>query len=345
VHFDPSSLAFAVDQRGVPLAGRRAEARVLFEAGYRNLSYGRLFEGHVNALQLVGRLGTAAQRERARADMVAGKLFGVWNTQDRDGVKIVEHGGRRVLRGRKTFASGAGTVARGLITAALPNGGGTQLLLLRMDEIAVLVDRFSWRPLGMEASESFSVSFDDVEVDDRDVLGLPNVYEREPWFVGGSLRYVAVQTGGLARLHDEMLRYLNVLGRAGSPFMQIRIAEATVAVESAKRWVEAGVERWSAFDEAPAEERAQAILEIADLARVAVERAAFDLIERVEKSVGARGLLEPEPFAGLIRDLTMYVRQPAPDATLVRIAERTCAANAAATKVATGTDPDVRAVR
>jgi hypothetical protein len=41
----------------------------------------------------------------------------------------------------------------------------------------------------------------------------------------------------------------------------------------------------------------------------------------------------------------MYVRQPAPDATLVRIAERTCAANAAATKVATGTDPDVRAVR
>ena len=35
-----------------------------------------------------------------------------------------------------------------------------------------------------------------------------------------------------------------------------------------------------------------------------------------ERCVGARGLLRPEPFERLHRDLTHYLRQPAPDAAL-----------------------------
>jgi alkylation response protein AidB-like acyl-CoA dehydrogenase len=342
VLFDPSALAFAVDERGVPVLGRRAEQRALFAAGYADLSYGRLFEGHVNALELVGRLGTAEQRERAHADAAGGKLFGVWNTQEpRDGVTIVTTAGRRLLRGRKTFASGAGTVARGLISAALPDGR-RQLLLLRMDEIATTVDRFSWRPIGMEQSDSYAVSFDDVPVRDEDLIGKPDTYEDAPWFLGGAFRYIAVQTGGLARLRAELLAYLDGLGRGANAFQQIRVAEIAVAAETAERWIDAGSDAWAAFDEAPSAERAEAIVALADLARVAVEKAAFEIMERVEKAVGARGLLDPLPFGRLLRDLTMYVRQPAPDATLVRIAERDVASHAsrnAAMARATGTRP------
>ncbi len=343
MHFDLSALAFAVDGRGVPVAGRRAEHRALFDAGYSNLSYGRLFEGHVNAVELVARLGTVEQRERARDDAAGGKLFGVWNTQEPgDGVKVVRHGDRRVLRGRKTFASGAGTVARGLISAALPDGGGSQLYLLRMDEIATRIDRFSWQPIGMEQSDSFAISFDDVPVRDDDRIGDPDVYENAPWFFGGAFRYIAVQTGGIARLRAELARYLDELGRAASPFQQVRVAEIAVAAETAERWVEAGADAWTAFDADPSPARAGAILALADMARVAVEKAAFEVIERVEKAVGARGLLDPQPFGRMIRDLTMYVRQPAPDATLVRIAEREQAAPASRNSAmarATGTRP------
>ena len=42
------------------------------------------------ALQLIGRLGTTAQRTRADRDATAGELFGVWNTQAADGVCVVE---------------------------------------------------------------------------------------------------------------------------------------------------------------------------------------------------------------------------------------------------------------
>jgi alkylation response protein AidB-like acyl-CoA dehydrogenase len=342
VKFEPSALAFGVDDRGVPLAGRRSEQRALFAAGFADLSYGRLFEGHVNAVELVARLGTPAQREGARRDAAAGKLFGVWNTQDpRDGVELVTAAGRRTLRGRKTFASGAGTVSRALISAASPDGG-SQLLLLRMDELETPVDRFSWRPLGMERSDSYSISFDGAIVSEDAFLGEPDVYENAPWFLGGALRYIAVQTGGLARLRVELSRYLAGLGRSDSAFQQIRVAEVAVAVETAQRWSDAGADAWTAFDDMPSPARADAIVALADMARVAVEKAAFEVIERVEKSVGARGLLEPQPFAKLLRDLTMYVRQPAPDATLVRIAEREGAAEAArnsASARATGTRP------
>ena len=38
-----------------------------------------------------------------------------------------------------------------------------------------------------------------------------------------------------------------------------------------------------------------------------------------ERCVGARGLLQPEPFERLHRDLTHYLRQPAPDAVLADV--------------------------
>jgi alkylation response protein AidB-like acyl-CoA dehydrogenase len=342
VLFDPSALAFAVDERGIPVLGRREEQRALLAAGYTDLSYGRLFEGHVNALELVARLGTAFQRDRARADAASGKLFGVWNTQEaRDGVTLVTSAGHRILRGRKTFASGAGTVARGLISAALPDGR-RQLLLLRMDEIATSVDRFSWRPVGMEQSDSYAISFDDVLVVDDDFIGVPDAYEEAPWFLGGAFRYITVQTGGLARLRAELIAYLDDLGRGANAFQQIRVAEIAVAAETAQRWIDAGADAWTAFDDAPSAQRAETIVALADLARVAVEKAAFEIMERVEKAVGARGLLDPLPFGRLLRDLTMYVRQPAPDATLVRIAERDVASHASrntAIARATGTRP------
>ena len=40
---------------------------------------------------------------------------------------------------------------------------------------------------------------------------------------------------------------------------------------------------------------------------------------RVIAGIGAHGLLRPAGFARLLRDLTMYLRQPNPDGTLVDV--------------------------
>jgi alkylation response protein AidB-like acyl-CoA dehydrogenase len=312
-----SALA-AADGRGVPLAGRRAEIAALRHVGGRDASLGRIFEGHLNGAQLVARCGNAEQRAAALRAIADGHLFGVWNTQDADGVRIVTAGGRPRLSGAKTWASGAGSITRPVVTAAWPDGR-VQMCHLRMDEIDAQIDGSAWQPLGMQASDSFRIGFDGVELTPFDLIGEPGDYEGQPWFLAGALRFAAVQTGIAERIEAETLRYLRARARDGDQMQCARAAEMKIAVRSALLWLEAGVTAWSTFDDEPSAAHCAELLDVVDMARTVVERVALDVIERAIRSVGARGLVEPEPFAGLVRDLQMYLRQPAPDAALLRV--------------------------
>lgn len=61
------------------------------------------------------------------------------------------------------------------------------------------------------------------------------------------------------------------------------------------------------------------MIEFANMMRVAIERLGTSVMQKVTAGVGAHGLLQPERFERIIRDLTMYLRQPAPDATLAAV--------------------------
>ena len=68
--------AVSARSRGPEKLARRPAA-----LGYGSLALGRLYEGHVNALQLIAQYGDLGQRARLFADAGAGHLFGVWNTE------------------------------------------------------------------------------------------------------------------------------------------------------------------------------------------------------------------------------------------------------------------------
>jgi len=308
------------DARGIPLGGRRDEHHRLLAAGAQDLAWGRLYEGHVNALQLIARLGDEAQRMRAADDVAHGRLFGVWNTQAADGVRIGAADADGVtLSGRKTFCSGAGRVMRALITAAWPDGSA-QLAVVPMDRVDVVIDESFWRPYGMEDSESYAVDFSGVRLRRSDLIGAPGEYERPPWFVAGASRFVAVQTGAVEQLAADFAAFVRRRRYHDDPIQLTRLGECTVAARTAALWVDACADGWATFDEHPHAANEAALLATVDAARSAVERAALDVAERVERGVGARGLLETEPFARRLRDLRMYLRQPAIDATLLRVA-------------------------
>lgn len=314
------------DSSGVPLAGRAAEIAALRRVGARDASLGRIFEGHVNGAQLVARCGTAAQHARADEDIADGHIFGVWNTQDdSDRLRIERLGDRLLLSGAKTWASGAGSITRPIVTAAWPDGG-LQMCLLRMDELITQIDSSAWHPLGMHASDSFRVGLDGVTLAPADLVGEPGDYERQPWFFAGALRFAAVQTGIAERLVAETARYLRSRGRGRDTFQCARMAEMKIAARTAVQWLDAGAAAWVSFDADPSERNRAEVLDVVDMARTVVERAGLDVIERAIRSVGARGLVEPEPFAGLVRDLQMYLRQPAPDAALLRVGQAAFAA-------------------
>ena len=296
----------------------------LAAVGRGSLVVGRLFEGHVNALQLIERFAGAAQRQRWRADALAGQLFGVWNTQAEDGVRLAPTAHGFALRGSKTFASGLGHVGRAIVTATRDDaagGGGSQMLVLDTDEQRPREDRSFWRPLGMRATASFRADLSGLRLSPEALLGQPGDYYREPAFSGGAVRFAAVQQGGAEAVFDETRRYLRKLGRTDDPHQRARLGEMAWRVESGRLWL-AGAARNAAAAMGPRspdadDADAAAVVAYANLMRSAIEDVCLRVLALAQRSVGARGLLRPEPFERLHRDLTHYLRQPAPDAALV----------------------------
>jgi alkylation response protein AidB-like acyl-CoA dehydrogenase len=299
---------------------------LLKHIGRGNLAVGRVYEGHVNALQLVNAFGKKNQIERFARDVGEGKLFGVWNTEAADGVRFrrCEDGTYR-LEGAKTFASGAGYVARPIITGRLPEneGGGWQMCVVQFDEADASIDASWWKPLGMRSTASFRVDFGGVRVEADNFLGAPDDYYRQPWFTAGAIRFAAVQLGAAEALFDHTRDYLRGLSRTADAHQRTRAGETAILIESGNAWLRGaaaliesspptGVHKGGAMGERGVEQ----LLAYANMTRTAIENICLECMRLCERSVGARGLLRPHPMERIHRDLTLYLRQPATDAAL-----------------------------
>jgi len=220
--------------------------------------------------------------------------------------------GRYRLQGSKTFGSGAGHVTRPLLTGALPDGGW-QMLILPADTQVPQLDKSFWQPLGMRASASFRVDFTGLEVGPDDLLGQPGDYYRQPWFSGGAIRFAAVQLGGAEAVFDETRHFLQKTGRTDDPYQRQRLGELAILIESGQQWLRAAAEHAT---RPHATDDADTTVSYANMVRTAIEEICLRTLQLAERCVGARGLLRPEPFERIHRDLTHYLRQPAPDAAL-----------------------------
>lgn len=282
---------------------------VLAQVGRGSLALGRIYEGHVNALSLVLRYAKGPVIDRLAADALAGHLFGVWNTQPTAGLTLEGDGDRRTLSGCKSFASGAGSVTRPLVTARLPDGR-QQMLVVDL-EPGERADLSGWRAHGMRASHSGILDFSGLTVGPEALIGEPDDYFREPAFSGGAWRFTAVQLGGIEAVFDALREHLTLTGRGADPHQRARVGQAAIAVEAARLFV--GRAAALVGDTAADPDQVMAYV---NLARIAVERAGLDVLERAQRSVGLAGFLEPHPLERLSRDLATYLRQPGPDRAL-----------------------------
>jgi len=312
---------------GIEAGVTRELVVLLRHLGRGNLAVGRVYEGHVNALQLIQTFGTKEQIEAYANDARHHKIFGVWNAEAADGVKIVPIGdGKYRLEGSKTFASGSGYVERPFVNGVLPDGGW-QMCVVPMDEVFTVSDPSWWQPSGMRASASYKVDFSGVELDSLALIGKPGDYYRQPWLTGGVIRFAAVQLGGAEALFNATRQYLHDLERVNDPHQEARVGKMAIAIESGNLWLLGAAELVDKY--APifggypdvANDRANMIVAYANMVRTAIEQICIDVIQLSERSVGTRGLLPPLPMERIIRDLTLYLRQPAFDAALGNVGQ------------------------
>lgn len=298
--------------------------QLLKQVGTADLAVGRIYEGHINALYLIHLYASADQQQRLFTDAQENNLlFGVWNTQAGDGISIHSGGnGRYTLQGAKTFCSGAGSIHRPLITGELHNGRhtGWQMCVVPVEKtMPIRQDASFWQPMGMKASVSYRMDFTGIEISEEDLLGAPGDYYRQPFFSGGAIRFAAVQLGAAEALLDATIHYLKELGRTADPFQKARVAEMTWLITSGNQWLQhAGnnTDRWLCNGAKSAE-----IVAYANMTRTAIEEICLRTLQLAERTVGARGLMHPYTFERIHRDLTFYLRQPAPDASLTAVAE------------------------
>jgi alkylation response protein AidB-like acyl-CoA dehydrogenase len=301
--------------RWPPLAGGDVLRlfRLLAAIGRGDLSVGRIFEGHVNALFLIQLFGTSVQRERYEVLASIGRLFGVWNT-DMPEEPLTLVGTR--LRGRKSFASGVDGLSHAIVTVDQPRGR----LMIVVPVAGMPVDRSWWRPLGMRASGSHIIDLTGLEIDPDWILGQHGDYVREPWFSSGAIRFLAVHLGGTHAVLDAVVAHLRRTDRLQDSYQRHRIGRMGTEVESGYGWLDRAAALWrEAVNDGPASPAGKRLTTFANAARGAVESLALAVLEDAERSVGAAGMIAPHPLERLIRDLRTYLRQPNPDAALAAV--------------------------
>ncbi len=270
---------------------------LLILLGAGNLSVARLFEAHVNALQLIGRYGAPAVYAQAVQDAAAGHMFGLWVTDPPEGGVTAQD---NFFSGRKVFCSGAGQASRALITA------GEQMYVVNVETAPLLPGLVALS--GMKGAITSAVDFSSLT---GTKIGGPNDYLREPVFSAGAWRSSAGAVGGLQALLTAYAAELKQRGRSANPQQRARFGQAMIAYETARLWIfkAAGL---ACREEQPPD----AIVAYVNLARLAIERACLAGVELAQRSLGLSAFAAGGRIERLCRDLSVFLRQPAPDEVL-----------------------------
>jgi alkylation response protein AidB-like acyl-CoA dehydrogenase len=293
---------------GTEPAGAVPLGHALRLLGATNLSLGRVFEGHVNAIRLLHRCAASAVFAGAAQDVHAGHLLGLWVTSYAEPVVAMAEGGDVLLRGVKDVCSGAGAATRAVISVLDESAAGN---LAYVDVMAAeLLPSRKLDMLGMRATSTMAVRFD-MRVSPDAVFGRPGDYMREPDFSGGAWRTSAVTMGGLEALVAEATAQLAGRDRNRDPHQQARLGQMLMARQTGLLWLDAAAAQAEAACPHPGQAAA-----FVNLARLAIERACLEVIALVQRSLGLAGLQRGNPVERLIRDLSTYLRQPAGDDVL-----------------------------
>lgn len=274
---------------------------VLRVIGRADLSVGRLYEGHVNALLLFDWFGTPDQMQILRSTLAASAFYGVWATEPPPGVRLVADD-ILTLVGAKSFATGAGGLAYAIIT--VQPADGPRRLVIADASVSERADLSEWRVRGMRATGSGRYDLSAMEVRERDLLGAPGDYDREPDFTTGAWRFTAVQLGGVEGLLTETRAAMTASARE-DPLQRAKFADAVAATRTAYLWVRECALRAADRDpDGPA---------FARMTRGVVERAALDVMELSTRLIGTRSAMDGQRIDKIQRDLSLYLRQAGPD--------------------------------
>lgn len=304
----------------------RREIALVRALARADASSARILDGHFNGVERLALCASRGLRDRELELVRAGELLvGVWGADPAPGEGAparIERSDERtlVLRGVKTFCSGAGGVQRALVVARDERGARR---LAYVDTTGSLeIDRGWYRASGLRSSESHRVEFHDTPV--LAVLGGEDELMREPWLSRDAVRTAATWAGiadcivlaalaALCQSKPDELR-LHALGR-------MRVAQASI-----DRWLEHTGRRLDdleGLDVGPPHDGAARSRALAGECRVALAESARVIAAEAARACGSRALVVGGTLDRARRDLDLFLLQHRLEPKLVEIGRET----------------------
>jgi len=295
-----------------------------------DLSLARCWEGHANSLVLIDALGTEAQKSKWFDGVVqGGEKWVAWSGEPsgtkpgevrRFGTTVRREGDGWVVDGTKVFCTSADGADWAILLVDLAGPGGARngssdgvlMLACELADPSVTVDSAWWDPIGMRATVSYLVRFDNTYIPDCQRIGEPGDYLRQAWQTAFVTHYAASFLGAAEAAYRYAVEYVTRQNKAADPYVQHRIGSMSVAVETGRLWLRHVAQMW---DE---NRRAEARVAGAQ-ARHLVEHLALETVDHCVRACGARCLVRPSPVERILRDLTFYVRHDNDDQVLATI--------------------------
>jgi alkylation response protein AidB-like acyl-CoA dehydrogenase len=305
----------------VAACGRRAsfaeEWSVLRAVAKADGSVGRIFDGHLNAVERLAVAAPEPLRTRELEAVATGELLlGVWGADPIPGegrpAHLVQIGNGPVLEGVKTFCSGSTGLDRALVAVRGSDRVPGPPLLAYVDLASgVEVDQAWFRGSGMRSSESHRVVFRGARV--LAVLGEPGELVREPYFARDAIR-TAVSWAGISDLAlDAALETLAAksAGREPDDIVSLAAGRMLAAQATMDRWLEHATREADSDPE-------KSLAHFSTPLRVAVAGSCQEILDEAARACGSHPFAVAHPLDRARRDLELFLLQHRLDPALVR---------------------------
>ena len=305
--------------------------KVIRRLGRADLNMARLYGDHAAALLLVAGYGERWQLDTLADDVADGHLAGVWTTETGQVPRLERTAQGWTLYGAADSTSMRPAVTRSVVSAALPEGGGRQLLLVPAAQSGApfWTTQTSWVTQARLAPDCSDLSLGGLEVSEADILGTPYASATSPDAGAGTLRLLAAQLGSADALVELARTQLTAAGHADTlqtdtlrtdAVQALRFADLAGRLEGAWQVVQRAEQLTTLVtvqtDPAP-------LLAYVALARSMTEEACLLVAEFTERTVSTKELSigafpESAPGSGRVRELRLSMRQHASDADRVQ---------------------------
>lgn len=290
-----------LDRLPLPGSGDTLERfQRLAEVGAHDLGLCKLFEGHTDALAIIKQLGGTP---------TPGSTWGMWAAElPQARVKVSPAGHMVALSGRKALCTGAAVLSHALLTA-WDADDQQQLVAVALDQPGVIVTEQGWQAVGMAATGSVEVLFDNAEAQ---AIGDPGDYLRRPGFWHGGIGIAACWYGAARQIAESLRQHC---AQQENPHALAHLGATDSALQGA-----ADVLRFSALH-IDAQPEADAEL-LARRARAVVEQCAEHVMREVGRALGAGPFCQDRHLARLSTDLPVFLRQSQAERDLAALGRR-----------------------